>query len=836
MTMTPTASKPVVLITGASGNIGRSLAKVLENDFRVVGLDLVEALDGEFPVFGADFSSAPSIELGLHKLHDAFGSHIASVVHLVAYFDFTNEENPLYQSINVEGTRSLLKALQGFDVEQFIYASSMLVHAPCRPGERIDESQTITPGWAYPKSKARAEEVVHQEHGKIPYVNLRLAGVYDTTSMVPTLARQVARIYERDFQSYFYSGSPLVGQSMLHRDDMNRAFRLAIEQRASLPAALDLLIGEDHALGFDALQDELGKLIHGEKEWPTFVIPKPLAAAGSWAQAQLEPAIPDAIDGGKTPFIRPFMVAMADDHYALDTRRARQTLGWEAQHRLKDELPAMVKALKDDPAAWYARQGIGQPAWLEDAEREGENAETLRAKREVQIRAEHTANRWGHFVNMGLATWLITQPVLIDVQEPWLRITEIVLGLALLVFALAALSWQATWARWASAGVGTLVMAVPFVFNTASSAAYLSDTLVGALIFGFAVCLKPEPGASALASFNGPEIPPGWSYNPSAWTQRLPIILMALFGLYVSRYLAGYQLGHIPAVWDPFFQGSLTDPQNGTEEVITSAVSKAFPVSDAALGGYTYALEILTGLVGARMRWRTMPWLVVLFGLMIAPLGITSIIFIIIQPIVIGTWSIVALAGAAAVLIQIPYSLDELIATLQFLRRRARAGQSWVRVLFVGDTDDMPAEGNRRGIKRTPAQADEFDRPASAVLKDTLTGGVNLPWNLALCAAIGLALMFSRVTLGLDGNMAHAHHIVGALAMTVVSVACAEVARVTRYFNVLLGLLLAASAFVFDASGIALVASVGLGILLACLSIPRGKIKATYGDWDACIR
>ena len=59
---------------------------------------------------------------------------------------------------------------------------------------------------------------------------------------------------------------------------------------------------------------------------------------------------------------------------------------------------------------------------------------------------------------------------------------------------------------------------------------------------------------------------------------------------------------------DPFFEGYLTDPQNGTEVVITSAVSKAFPVSDAALGGYTYALEILTGLVGSRMRWRTMPW------------------------------------------------------------------------------------------------------------------------------------------------------------------------------------------------------------------------------------
>lgn len=606
--MKNTQAKPVILITGASGNIGQSLADALGKDFFVVGLDLDEKLDGAIPVFAADFSVAASIELALHKVRAAFGSRIASVVHLVAYFDFTGEDNPLYQSINVEGTRALLRSLQTFDVEQFVYASSMLVHAPCRPGERIDETQAIAPAWAYPKSKARAEEVVHEEHGKIPHLILRLAGVYDTSSMVPTLAQQVVRIYERDFQSYLYSGSPLVGQSMLHREDMNRAFCMAIEQRARLPAALDLLVGEDDAVGFDALQDQLGKLIHGEAEWPTLIVPKPFAAAGAWAQAQLEPAIPDAIDGGETPFIKPFMVLMADDHYALDTRRARQTLGWEARHRLKDELPGMVKALHDDPIAWYDRNGISKPAWLTDAEREGENGDALRTRHEAQIRTEHAANRWAHFANMGLATWLITQPLLINVREPGLRLTEIGLGVALLVCAVASLSWRATWARWASAGVGTVVMALPFLFSTANAAAYLSDTLVGALIFGFAVCLKPEPGTSALAAFNGPEIPPGWSYNPSAWTQRMPIILMALFGLYVSRYLAGYQLGHIPAVWDPFFAGSLSDPQNGTEEVITSAVSKAFPVSDAALGGYTYALEILTGLVGARMRWRTMPW------------------------------------------------------------------------------------------------------------------------------------------------------------------------------------------------------------------------------------
>jgi hypothetical protein len=37
----------------------------------------------------------------------------------------------------------------------------------------------------------------------------------------------------------------------------------------------------------------------------------------------------------------------------------------------------------------------------------------------------------------------------------------------------------------------------------------------------------------------GPTVPPGWSYNPSDWAQRLPIILLAVLGLYVSRYLVG---------------------------------------------------------------------------------------------------------------------------------------------------------------------------------------------------------------------------------------------------------------------------------------------------------
>jgi nucleoside-diphosphate-sugar epimerase len=824
--MTASDRRPIVVITGATGNLGRSLAEALGRDYRIVGLDL-KAEGTDFRVFEADFSSDTSVELALHRFRDAFGSRIASVIHLVAFFDFSGEHNPLYQSVNVEGTRRLLRALQPFEVEQFVYASTMLVHAPCNPGERIDEQQPIDPRWAYPKSKAAAEAVIRAERKRIPYVILRLAGVYDEHSTVPTMAQQMARIYERDFQSYFYSGSTLVGQAMLHRDDMLEAFRRVVARRGELPPETELLIGEPDAVGYDALQDRIGELTHGVDDWPTLRVPKPIAAAGAWAQGKLEPVIPDAIDAGEAPFIKPFMVAMADDHYALDTRRARELLGWEPRHRLKDELPRLVAALKRDPAAWYKTSRITPPTWISRADELGRNPEQLRARHEAQLKAEHGANRWAHFVNMGLGTWLITQPLLINVEEPLLRWSEMVLGAALIVSAALALSWRAQWARWLCAGIGALVMAVPFLFSTANAAAYLSDTLVGALIFGFAVCTKPEPGPSAIAALTGPVAPPDWSYNPSAWTQRLPIIVLAVLGLYVSRYLAAYQLGHIPDVWDPFFAGSPADPQNGTEEIITSAVSKAWPVSDAAVGGYTYLLEILTGIVGSRMRWRTMPWLVVLFGLMIAPLGITSIFFIIIQPIVIGTWSTIALIGAAAVLVQIPYSLDELLATLQYLRRRAKAGQNWLRVLFLGGTDEMPETAN--------GEPDEFDRSPGAVIKHMVGGGVSLPWNLAMAAIIGLSLLFTRITLGAEGSLANAHHVIGSLVLTVVSIAAAEVARPVRYLNVPLGVALMAAPFLFGAGTVSTVVSVVLGVALVALSIRRGAIRERYGTWNRLI-
>ena len=819
--------KPIILITGAGGNIGSALTERLGDRYRVLGFDL-ETEEGRPDLIECDLTDEASVELALRTVRERAGEEIAAVIHLAAYFDFSGEEKPMYRAVNVEGTRHLLRGLQDFRVGRFVYSGTMLVHEPGSPGERIDEETPIAPGWAYPKSKAETEEVIRQETGDIPYVLLHLAGLYDEETAVPTLSHQIARIWERDMKAHVYSGDLQAGQSFIHIDDMLDLFDRVVERRNELPDDAVILAGEPEAMSYRALQDELGRLIHGEEEWETVNLPAPIAKAGAAVETAGEPIIPDAYDEGEKPFIRPFMMDMAADHYALDIKRARDLLGWEPKHRIADGLAALVEALKRDPMGWYRKNGITPPVWLRAADDRGDDAEALRLEHETTYRDEHRSSLWAHFANAGLGVWLICSPPLLGYDDPWMILSSVVSGAALVALGLLSLSWRMPWARLAAAAVGFWVAFAPLVTWTDNAAAYLEGTLVGLLVMAFAVATRPSIGVSPVAARTGPTIPKGWEYSPSDWFQRLPVIILAVVGLLISRYLTAYQLESIPGVWEPFFGPSPNaEPgQNGTEAIITSSVSEAWPVPDAGVGAVTYALEIVVGLIGSSRRWRTMPWLVVLFGIMIVPLGAISIFFIVIQPIAIGTYCTLCLVAALAMLWQIPFSLDELVATYQFLRRRHRAGQPWLKVFFVGDTDEGPDDFER----------DDFGRSAREVVVDMLSGGMTLTWPLVASMGVGMVLMLSPMLFGWGGGVSATNHIVGALALTVSVAALAPVARLARFLNVLLGVVLIFAPLVAGAGLVPLAFSAICGLALIGLSVPRGRVTGTYGDWDRFVR
>jgi len=193
---------------------------------------------------------------------------------------------------------------------------------------------------------------------------------------------------------------------------------------------------------------------------------------------------------------------------------------------------------------------------------------------------------------------------------------------------------------------------------------------------------------------------PPWTYNPSAWSQRLPICILAMIGFAVSAVMALYQWRLIDGVWDPIFG-------DGTETVLDSDVShemRAFiGVPDAALGALAYLGDAIYGLAGTTRRWQYRPWMVVLFGIDVIPLGIVSAVLVVLQGTVVGAWCFLCLVSAVISLVLVVMAYDEVYSSCAYLWRVWRRSRS-PRVLwncFWGRGSDL---ARRAALPRGAAQ------------------------------------------------------------------------------------------------------------------------------------
>jgi nucleoside-diphosphate-sugar epimerase len=352
-----TAEKPVVLVTGSAGLIGSKIVEAFAAHYRVIGMDVkrpkTEVAGSDF--IECDLTKDESVLQSLGAVRAKYGDRLASVIHLAAHYDFSGKPSPLYRALTVEGTRRLLHELWKFDVEQFVFSSTLLVMKPVEEDEVITErsaTESEEETWDYPRSKIEAERVIRREGGKIPTVILRIAGTYDEDCHSIPIAQQIARIYERRLESYFFPGDADHGQPFVHLSDLVNCFQRVVELRRELGSAEIFLIAEPDVMSYAELQDNLGNLIHG-KEWPTIRIPKAAAKVGAWVR--------EKVSEEEETFIKPWMIDLADAHYPVEIDLAQKRLGWEPAHRLRFTLGKMISRLKRDPRKWYENNNLNWP-------------------------------------------------------------------------------------------------------------------------------------------------------------------------------------------------------------------------------------------------------------------------------------------------------------------------------------------------------------------------------------------------------------------------------------------------------------------------------------------
>lgn len=356
------ANKKLVLITGSSGRIGlKVIERFKDSPYQLIGLDLVPPASlqpANFCYMKLDISCDEAVKKTMSEIKERFGGHIASFVHLAAYYNFTGGEWSKYEEITIQGTSRLLESVKDFKTEQFLFSSTMLVHAPIDPPGKINEnSPFVKHPWEYPRSKILTEKIIREKSTEFPVVLLRIAGCYDNECHSIPISNQIQRIYENQFACHVLPGDISHGAAYLHLDDMAEVIWLCVQKRDELPRETILLVGEEETLSYDQLQNQISRLIRG-KGLKTYRLPKWLAKIGAWLQNQM-PFM-------EKSFIKPWMIDYADDNYSIDPKNIKKILNWTPRHKLSDTLPLMINDLKTDPINWYEKNNLKAPKWLKE--------------------------------------------------------------------------------------------------------------------------------------------------------------------------------------------------------------------------------------------------------------------------------------------------------------------------------------------------------------------------------------------------------------------------------------------------------------------------------------
>lgn len=180
----------------------------------------------------------------------------------------------------------------------------------------------------------------------------------------------------------------------------------------------------------------------------------------------------------------------------------------------------------------------------------------------------------------------------------------------------------------------------------------------------------------------------------------------------------------------------------------------------------------------------------------------------------------------------IPLEFDEVIAMGQHMVKAKKRGDNLWQVFWKGG---KPFEQN--SDERSPKLM-ELPQKRGKVFMASIWG-MSFPWTLVVSTALGIWLMFAPTTFGLatKATPSDIFHLAGAL-MVVTSVICmGEVVRRGRYFNILLGLVVAIVPWFLEGSSLGLnISGVITGLVVAALAIPRGPKTEKYGIWDKYVK
>jgi nucleoside-diphosphate-sugar epimerase len=315
-----------IVVTGATGNVGTSVVDALARDERV---EEIVGIARRLPGWRPPRTRWVAADVARDDLRPIFEG-VDAVIHLAWLIQPSRDAAEL-ERVNVDGSRRVFEAAAESGANALVHASSVGVYSPGPKDRAVDESwpRDGVPSLFYSRHKAAAERALDELEGRLRIVRLR-PGLIFKREAGPEIRRLFAgpllpaRLLRRGLIPILPLPDRLVVQCV-HGDDVGEAYRLAaLSPRAS--GAYN--IAADPVLYPDALAR-----LFGAKRIRIPEAPVRALASATW-RAHLQPAPPGWVDLGlEVP--------------VMDTRRAREELGWTPRHDARAALEELLAGMRE---------------------------------------------------------------------------------------------------------------------------------------------------------------------------------------------------------------------------------------------------------------------------------------------------------------------------------------------------------------------------------------------------------------------------------------------------------------------------------------------------------
>ncbi len=216
----------MILITGATGFLGRNLCKYLINQGYQLRALVRSTSD-------TSILTDLGVELAIGDVTDEESVATAVegceyVVHAAARFRLWGEPEPFYKT-NVDGTLNILEASLMAGIKKFIHISTIIVVGPQESDTIITEDTFCRPYPTdhYAKTKYLGERLAHYYHGKgLPVITLRLGALYGPQGHY-AFNRLFFEEYLRNLRIQVHQGRHIIFPCYI--TDASRGIELAIQ-------------------------------------------------------------------------------------------------------------------------------------------------------------------------------------------------------------------------------------------------------------------------------------------------------------------------------------------------------------------------------------------------------------------------------------------------------------------------------------------------------------------------------------------------------------------------------------------------------------------------------